>query len=119
MDYGRTAVCVYDYSSCHAFGDWGGQQVHCGTDVVIPHGTPMYVPADGRVMIAGESIYFEDVGGDPAEGELKIKFDRDGAEVVMGHMSRIDFATGQRVSAGQLAGLSGTENAPHVHLEVR
>jgi hypothetical protein len=117
QDYGPT---TFDggYSYCQAYGSWGGQLVHCGVDVSIPYGTPLFVPGDGKVLISGESPYYEDVYN-PAAGELKIRMAHDGAHVILGHMTRIDLWTGQEVSAGQAAGLSGTQNGGHVHIEVR
>jgi hypothetical protein len=117
QDYGPTN---FDggYSYCQAYGNWGGQLVHCGVDISIPHGTPMYVPADGKVLISGESPYYEDIYN-LAAGELKIQLDHDGAHVILGHMTQIDLWTGQVVSAGQWAGLSGSQNGAHVHIEVR
>jgi hypothetical protein len=118
QDYGPTDFYGVDYSYCNAYGSWGGQNVHCGVDISIPHGTKLYIPGDATVLIAGESIYFED-WGNPAAGELKLKMNHDGAEVVMGHMSAIDVGDGTSVSAGESAGRSGTYNGPHLHLEVR
>jgi hypothetical protein len=117
QDYGPTN---FDggYSYCHSYGSWGGQLVHCGVDIAIPYGTPLYVPAGGTVLIAGESPYYEDAYN-PGAGELKIRMNHDGADVILGHMTQIDLWTGQAVSAGQAAGLSGTANGPHLHLEVR
>lgn len=117
QDYGPTN---FDggYSYCQSYGSWGGQLVHCGVDVSLPYGTPLFVPGAGKVLIAGESPYYEDVYN-PAAGELKIRLAHDGAHVILGHMTRIDLWTGQEVYAGQAAGLSGTMNGGHVHIEVR
>jgi hypothetical protein len=115
--YGPTTY-DYDYSYCQAYGDWGGQHVHCGVDIPIVAGTPLYIPGDATVMIAGESPYFED-DTNPAAGELKLKMSHDGAEVIMGHMSAIDVGDGTHVAAGQWAGRSGSSGGAHLHLEVR
>lgn len=117
QDYGPT---TFDggYSYCQSYGSWGGQLVHCGVDVSIPYGTPLFVPGDGTVLISGESPYYEDVYN-PAAGELEIELGHDGAHVILGHMTKIDLWTGQAVKAGQAAGLSGTQNGGHVHIEVR
>lgn len=118
QDYGPTDFYGIDYSYCNAYGNWGGQNVHCGVDITIPYGTSLYIPGDATVLIAGESPYFEDVNY-PAAGELKLKMAHDGAEVILGHMSRIDVGDGTGVSEGQGAGQSGSFNGPHLHLEVR
>lgn len=116
QDYGPT---TFDggYSYCQAYGSWGGRLVHCGVDYGIGFGTALYVPEDGVVTVSGETPYFEDATN-PAAGELRIRTAA-GTEIILGHMSRIDLWTGQTVSAGQFAGLSGTMNGPHLHLEVR
>ncbi len=117
QDYGPTTY-DYDYSYCWSYGVQWGSHEHCATDIGISYGTPLYVPGDGTVLIAGESNYFED-DTNRAAGELEIRLDRDGAEVILGHMTRIDLFTGQRVTAGQAAGLSGSQGGAHLHLEVR
>ena len=116
QDYGPSDF-YGGYGYCQSYGDWGGVNVHCGTDVAIPYGTPLYVPADATVINAGGTPYFQDETN-PAAGELKLRF-TDGTEVVLGHMSQIDLYPGQSVSIGQYAGNSGTANGGHVHLEVR
>ena len=117
QDYGPT---TFDggYSYCQSYGSWGGQLVHCGVDVSLPYGTPLFVPGAGVVLVSGETPYYEDLYN-PAAGELRIELAHDGAEVILGHMTQIDLWTGQDVSVGQAAGLSGTMNGGHVHLEVR
>lgn len=107
------------YSYCQSYGNWGGALVHCGIDIAIPNGTPLYVPEDGTVTIVG-SNYFEDwnVPGAANSGELRIRT-ADGTDIIFGHMSRIDLWEGQGVEASDWAGLSGYANGDHVHIEVR
>jgi hypothetical protein len=116
QDYGPTD---FDggYSYCDDYGQWGGQLVHCGVDIGIPAGTPLFVPGDGTVLRAGGSGYFEDAYNKSA-GELKIQLSS-GDHVILGHMSQIDLWVGQSVTRGQAGGLSGQMNGPHVHIEVR
>jgi hypothetical protein len=118
QDYGYTS---FDggYSYCQAYGNWGGALVHCGIDIAIPNGTPLYVPEDGTVTIVG-SNYFEDwnVPGAANAGELRIQTAA-GTDIVFGHMSRIDLWEGQTVESSDWAGLSGYANGDHVHIEVR
>lgn len=116
QDYGPTD---FDggYSYCHAYGNFSGL-THCGVDIAIPYGTKLYVPGKGTVIRAGGSGYYEDAYN-KAAGELRIQMAHDGAEVILGHMSQIDLYEGQSASAGKYAGLSGTMNGPHMHLEVR
>lgn len=105
------------YWYCQSYGDFGGNNVHCGADIAIPYGTPLYIPGDATVLHDGGTGYFEDETN-PAAGELKIGL-ANGAEVILGHMSQIAVAAGQSVGKGQYAGLSGTANGGHVHIEVR
>jgi hypothetical protein len=105
------------YSYCHSYGAWNTWLVHCGVDVGIPYGTELHVPGNGTVLRAGGSGYYEDAYN-KAAGELKIRLES-GDEVILGHMTQIDLWVGQSVSYGQAAGLSGTMNGPHVHIEVR
>lgn len=116
QDYGPTS---FDggYSYCHAYGSWGGGLVHCGIDIGIAYGTALRFPEDGTVLVSGETRYYEDETN-PAAGELRLGT-AEGTEIILGHMSRIDARTGQTVARGAVAGLSGTANGPHVHIEVR
>lgn len=112
--YGYSGTGI-NYSYCNAYGV-SGFDTHCGVDIGIPSGTPLYIPGDATVTIAGWSGYFTDEYG--GAGELKIVFG-DGTEVILGHMSEIWVGVGDSVSGGQPAGLSGSSNGPHLHLEVR
>ena len=105
------------YEYCWSYGSWGGENVHCGLDVGVPHGTALYIPAGATVIDAGGTGYFEDETNSAA-GELEILLD-DGTHVILGHMSYIDLYPGQSVGIGTYAGNSGTANGPHLHLEVR
>jgi hypothetical protein len=116
QDYGPSSF-YGGYWYCQSYGDWGGVNVHCGTDVSLPYGTPLYIPGDAKVIHAGGTGYFVDETN-PAAGELKVRLD-DGTEVVLGHMSYIAVGKGQSVELGAYAGDSGTANGGHVHLEVR
>ncbi len=106
------------YSYCHAYTDYGGL-FHCGIDVGIPNGTPLFVGEDATVIVVG-SDYFEDWNRPSAAdaGELRMET-ADGTHVIYGHMSRIDLAEGDAVGVGDAAGLSGYANGDHVHIEVR
>lgn len=113
-----------DYSADHPYnygGDFGMGTGHHGVDYGMQRGTRLYVPADGVVTIAGGSGYFRDDmgGGDgPGRGELRIKL-TNGDEVILGHMASIALQVGQRVKAGDFAGLSGGADGAHLHLEWR
>jgi hypothetical protein len=117
QDYGPT---TFDggYGYCHAYGNWSGL-VHCGIDISIPNGTPLFVPEDSTAIIVG-SPYFEDWNDPNAAntGELRLETP-DGTHIILGHMSRIDLWEGQDVEMGDWSGLSGYANGDHVHIEVR
>src|SRR5680860_878918 len=92
---------------------------HPGIDYAMPSGTRVYVPVSGTVVYGGGSGSYRDYRGDgPGRGELRIRADN-GHIIILGHMSWIPLVPGQRVTAGQYAGLSGSFNGGHVHLEVR
>ena len=116
QDYGYSDFYGgYDY--CQGYGDFGGNNTHCGLDVAIPYGTALYIPAAATVITAGGTPYFQDETNSAA-GELKFRLG-DGTEVIFGHMSYIALGTNQSVGGGQYAGDSGTANGGHVHIEVR
>ncbi len=108
----------WDYSYAQAFGHYG----HTGLDLGLPYGSQLFSPASGVVSIAGGSGYFTNYGAPvanaPGVGELRLRLDS-GHELILGHMSQIFPGLGQRVNAGELVGLSGDLEAPHVHVEYR
>lgn len=94
---------------------------HAGVDVGMDHGTSLYAPVTGRVVIAGGSGYYcdEDEGMcGPGHGELAIEM-ANGDQIILGHMRNINLTVGQTVSAGTFVGTSGGENGGHVHVEYR
>ncbi|HWB74141.1 MAG TPA: M23 family metallopeptidase [Nannocystaceae bacterium] len=117
QDYGPTS---FDggYSYCHAYTDYGGL-FHCGIDIAIPDGTPLFAGEDATVVIVG-SDYFEDwnVPWAANSGELRLETAA-GTHIIYGHMSRIDVHEGDDLAAGDATGLSGYANGDHVHIEVR
>jgi murein DD-endopeptidase MepM/ murein hydrolase activator NlpD len=93
-------------------------QLHAGTDLAAPRGTPIYAAAAGRVVRAGWNggygnytcIY---------HGKLR---DGRGVSTCYGHQSSILVDSGQYVKRGQLIGRVGTTGAStgnHLHFEVR
>ncbi|WP_163508901.1 M23 family metallopeptidase [Fodinicola acaciae] len=93
-------------------------QLHAGTDIAAPHGTPIYAAAPGRVVRAGWNggygnytcIY---------HGRLR---DGRGVTTCYGHQSAILVDTGDYVRRGQVIGRVGTTGAStgnHLHFEVR
>ncbi|WP_018297586.1 M23 family metallopeptidase [Corynebacterium lubricantis] len=88
---------------------WG--TIHQGIDIAAPIGTPILAAMDGVVTASG-----------PASGYgnwIKILHD-DGSTTLYGHMSSLDVAVGQAVTAGQkIAGMGseGFSTGSHLHFE--
>lgn len=115
-DFARTQLGgQYAYST--AYGVTG----HAGLDISLNPGTTLYAPVSGTVVYGGGTNYYTDArygAGVPGTGELRLKLDN-GDEVILGHMQAINVRPGQRISAGQAVGLSGTNKGGHTHLEYR
>jgi murein DD-endopeptidase MepM/ murein hydrolase activator NlpD len=84
---------------------------HTGQDFPAPVGTPVRAATSGVVQIEH-----------PAWAGNLVRVDHgNGLETLYAHLSRIDVADGQQVSAGQQIGAVGTEGnstGPHLHFEV-
>jgi murein DD-endopeptidase MepM/ murein hydrolase activator NlpD len=98
---------------------------HPGVDVAVPDETPLFTPAAGVVRCVGEAGevtwgqgcgFFADVDGGGI-GNITILLDS-GHKLTLGHCSSATVQPGQRVSAGERVGRSGSMNGPHVHVEV-
>ncbi|WP_346927346.1 peptidoglycan DD-metalloendopeptidase family protein [uncultured Arthrobacter sp.] len=103
---------------------------HAGLDIGCPIGTPIYAPADGTVLYAG---WVEDLPGNGPVRKWLLYYNFGGIVTVtqhtgwisiIAHQSNNDYVkAGQRITEGQLIGLSGntmtrkTTLAPHVHVE--
>jgi hypothetical protein len=120
QQFGRTAWSTGAGSWMYGYGaGLGVPGGHPGLDVSMSAGTRLYIPVNGTVIRGGGSGSFRDSTGDgPGRGELRIQAD-DGTLIILGHMRQIPWRPGQRVTVGQLAGLSGGFNGDHLHLEVR
>ncbi|WP_375428092.1 M23 family metallopeptidase [uncultured Sphingomonas sp.] len=106
-------------------GAFGAQRIyrgvpgsfHSGADVALPTGAPVVAPAGGVVVLAA----------DPArpftlEGVLLIVDHGGGLSSAFLHLSRIDVALGERVTAGQrigAVGATGRATGPHLHWGLR
>lgn len=87
---------------------------HYGVDFGATTGTPIYAPADGKVILAQPDMYFEGgiVGIDHGKGLISFTM----------HMSKIDVSVGQIVKKGQLVGAvgaTGRATGPHLHWSMR
>lgn len=112
---------MYTYATEYGMNPPG----HTGIDYGVELDTKLYSPVAGTVKIAGGTPYFrstDKLDGSgvslPGTGELSIMLDN-GDELILGHMHQIDVKVGDKVTAGQYVGLSGTENGAHVHVEYR
>jgi len=102
----------------------GGIDGHNGYDFGVPVGTPVLAAAAGRIRAAGPEVPFTcPILGNATVSGLWVEIVHvlpSGERVVSqyGHFSRIDVAEGQRVTAGQQLGLSGStgcSTGPHLH----
>ena len=93
------------------FGPRAGE-FHPGLDLAAPLGAPIVAAADGVVTSAGPAAGF---------GNAVVIAHDPGVETVYGHMRYWFVRPGQRVRAGQLIALVGSEGkstGPHLHFEV-
>ena len=104
---------------------WGEGRGHDGYDWVLPEGTPVLAVAGGTVIMAGPEPP-ADCPGKGLVSALVIQLRHevpDGPvfDSLYAHLSRIDVAAGETVSAGQPIGLSGNtgcSSGPHLHFSV-
>ncbi len=89
---------------------------HNGWDYALDFDVPVVAAAGGVVLWAGPS---DDRCGSPALG---VVLDHgNGFQTLYWHLSRVDVASGEQVSQGQvlgLAGATGCSYGPHLHFEV-
>ena len=85
---------------------------HQGQDITVKSGTPIHSPADGIVKRA----YYAGGFGN------HIKLDHgNGYTTLFAHLSKIKVKHGQKVSRGEVIGLTGNtgrSTAPHLHYEI-
>lgn len=89
---------------------WGE---HNGVDYGYPTGTPVYVPAPGRVVMAEDRI---------VTGQTVVLEHLPGVYTVYMHLSRMDLELGQLARRGQslgAVGATGLATGPHLHWELR
>lgn len=97
-------------SSCFC-ARWG--TFHYGIDLAAPYGSPIYAAGDGVVIEAGPAQGF---------GEWIAIQHANGDVTIYGHEYKLLVHVGERVQAGQLIALVGSEGestGPHLHFEVR
>lgn len=95
-------------------GGAGPSRPHQGVDIAAPMGTTVFSSAEGVVLRTGYQA-----GGYGNFVELSHP---NGMTTFYAHLSRIDVASGDRVSGGErigLVGSTGYSTGPHLHFEAR
>lgn len=91
----------------------GKREFHKGIDISTPKGTPIYAPANGKILHTGR---------DEAFG-LNVKIIHNNSlSTRFAHMQRIAIKSGQNISRGDIIGYvgeTGRTTGPHLHYEVR
>ncbi|MFC5345381.1 M23 family metallopeptidase [Brevundimonas staleyi] len=91
-----------------------GVRMHKGVDIAAPTGTTVYSAAEGEIVR---------IGHEPSGYGNFIELRHpNGMTTMYAHLSRIDVASGDRVSGGErigLVGSTGYSTGPHLHFEVR
>lgn len=96
----------------HKSGGMWSLGYHTGLDLVARSGTPIYAPADGKVVAAGP-------GG--AYGNMTKLRHADGVITLYAHQTSFNVSVGQSVKRGDqigTVGASGNVTGPHLHWEV-
>ncbi len=91
-----------------------GRRRHCGVDIPLKTGDPIYATFSGKVRISSYNK-----GG---YGNLVIIRHDNGLETWHGHLSERMVKAGDTVHAGQIIGLggdTGRSTGPHLHYEMR
>ncbi len=86
---------------------------HAGVDIAVPQNTPAVATIEGEVKFAGWN--------DEGYGNLIILQNGD-YTTYYGHLEKIQVKEGERISKGQIIGLTGNtgnSTGPHIHYEVR
>jgi len=87
---------------------------HEGIDIAAPQGTTVLAAAEGKVLRSG----YQPTG----YGRFIEVEHPNGMTTLYAHLSRVDVASGDRVSGGERIGLVGTtgrSTGPHLHFEVK
>ena len=101
------------------------REPHHGVEFANPFGTPVLAAADGEVVFAGSDdkadlSSWSDFYGNAVV--IKHSFAEQDLFTLYGHLSRIDVATGDRITRGTKIGEVGAAGAAvgsHLHFEVR
>lgn len=91
----------------------GGAEFHPGQDIAAPRGTPVYAPADGKVVEAGWKNGY---------GQTVVLDHGNGLTTRYAHLSKIEVTAEQELKRGEQlgqVGSTGRSTGPHLHYEVR
>lgn len=91
----------------------GGAEFHPGQDIAAPRGTPVFAPADGRVVEAGWKNGY---------GQTIVLDHGNGLTTRYAHLSKIEVTADQELRRGEQlgqVGSTGRSTGPHLHYEVR
>ncbi|MEP7162356.1 MAG: peptidoglycan DD-metalloendopeptidase family protein [Candidatus Moraniibacteriota bacterium] len=95
-------------------GSYGRASFHNGLDFAAPTGTPVYAPANGKVVAVGNN-------GRYAYGRWIAIDHGNGIVTLYGHLSKQSVKRGESVDAGEIIGAvgsTGNSTGPHVHFSV-
>lgn len=112
---------VPSYSGYYMMPISGGRKTqglhgYNAVDYAIPVGSPLMAAADGEVVIA------KTTGWNGGYAEYIVISHYNGSQTVYGHLSAVYVTPGQKVTKGQLIGLTGNtgnSTGPHLHFEIR
>ncbi len=100
-----------EYGELSPVRNW---QPHTGIDLAVPENTTLRAIGEGIV----DKVF---TGEGPIGKGLSIKFP-DGSRAIYGHMNEVKAKIGERVSVGELIGLSGNtgnSTGPHLHFGLK
>ena len=115
------------YTITGGFGEGRSYESHGGVDIAASTGTPIYAANSGTVVSTSNDCTHSSAGvgacnhGGGYGNHVWILHDN-GYETIYGHMISTAVYSGERVSAGQLIGYSGStgwSTGPHLHFELR
>lgn len=101
------------YGSRRTYGDNPAVSAHAGEDFSAAPGTPVYAPAEGRVVLAEELF---------VRGNAVVLDHGNGVYTGYWHLSELGVAAGDRVTTGQAlakVGSTGLSTGAHLHWELR
>ena len=93
---------------------------HKGIDITNKAGTPIYAPADGKVLVFNEFSFRENYGSIEKYGKTIELETAGGVKTLFAHLQSFAVRQGAEVKAGDIIaymGNTGVTTGPHVHIE--